>query len=348
MTFASPRAPIALDSILEDASDVHTLVRTGSPYYSVQRYVENLDQLRALSETGQRDTADDAAHTRPMAVAPWFRGDWCVPGSKPVPGVERFLNHPALHAAAHQLMNAAVVRPEQVYVNLNPPLPKVDAGHVDVPCFRGATRARLPIWLLQVMHKSELFTRWYVPTATAVCWFYTGEGGGFTYWPDGPDAPPRSRPCQTNTALVGDNDFMFHAVEAVGGSERDVPIGLSLEATLEATDDGYALKDRARDADGHVMDEVVTRKHYARDEVRLSVSWKALCFATERDARRYDANEDALDDPQILATFAADLQARGVTFEAPTDLSPGPALTAFTALLTRTYRRAPRVFAPRP
>jgi hypothetical protein len=203
------------------------------------------------------------------------------------------------------------------------------------------------VWLLQVMQKSELFTRWYVPTATAVCWFYDGEGGGFTYWPDGPDAPPRSRPCQSNTALMGDNDFMFHAVEAIGGGDRDVPMGLSLEATLAATADGYALNDRARDANGQLTPEVVTRKRYTRDEVRLSVSWKALCFTTEQDAQRYDAGEDALDDAQILATFAADLQARGVAFEAPLDLSPSPALAAFTALLTRTYRRAPRVFAPR-
>ncbi|MCA9574543.1 MAG: hypothetical protein KC668_03875 [Myxococcales bacterium] len=352
MTFAQPRPPIALDAVLDDPSDVHTLVRAGSPYWSVQRYVENLDQLRALSEAGQDEAGHDegtarsatATANKPMPVAPWFRGDWCVPGQPSVPGVARFLEHPALIDAARRLMDAAVVRPEHVYVNLNPPLPKVDPGHVDVPCFRGATRGRLPVWLLQVMHKSELFTRWYVPTATAVTWFYSGVGGGFTYWPDGPDAAPRSRPCMSNTALMGDNDYMFHAVEAIGGNDREVPMGLSLDATLRATDDGYVLEDRGRDATGALTDEVVERKRYRRDEVRLSVSWKALCFATERDAVRYDTGEEALDDGQILDTFVGDLRARGLSFETPPDLHSS---AAFTALLTRTYRRAPTVFAVR-
>jgi hypothetical protein len=353
MTFARPRKPLALEHVLDDPAEVHALVRAGSPYFSVQRYVENLDQLRALSEAGQddghgereaRDARAAATPPRPMIVAPWFRGDWCVPGQEPVAGVERFLEHPAFRAAAQQLMGAAVVRPQQVYVNLNPPLPKVDPGHVDVPCFRGATRGRLPVWLLQVMHKSELFARWYVPTATAVSWFYSGVGGGFTYWPDGPDAPPLSRPCLSNTALMGDNDFMFHAVEAIGGSERDVPTGLSLAATLRATDDGYVLEDRARDDAGQPTGALLERKRYTRDEVRLSVSWKALCFETERDAQRYDDGEDALDDEQILSAFVSDLRARGVAFEEPTCLTSSP---AFTALLTRTYRRAPRVFTAR-
>jgi hypothetical protein len=339
MTFAHPLPPIAIEHVLSDPGEVHTLIANGSPYYSVQRYVESLDQLRALSEAGQDDRR--APH-KPMLVAPWFRGDWCVPGRPHVPGVARFLEHPAFHSAAQQLFGAAVVRPEHVYVNLNPPLPKVDPGHVDVPCFRGATRARLPVWLLQVMHKSELFGAWYVPTATAVSWFYAGQGGGFTYWPDGPDAPPRSRPCMSNTALMGDNDHMFHAVEAVGGSDREVPMGLTLDATLRVTDEGYALEDRVRDAAGKPTGEVVTRKSYSRDEVRISVSWKALCFATEQDAARYDAGEDALTDERILQTFVDDLRARGASFEEPTDLHSSP---EFTALLTRTYRRAPRVFS---
>lgn len=336
MTFARPAPPIAIDHVLDDPHEVHTLIARGSPYYSVQRYVETLDQLRALSEAGQ-----DQPH-KPMLVAPWFRGDWCVPGQPAVPGVERFLEHPAFHTAAQQLFDAAVVRPEHVYVNLNPPLPKVDPGHVDVPSFRGATRARLPVWLLQVMHKSELFSAWYVPTATAVTWFYAGEGGGFMYWPDGPDAPPRSRPCMSNTALMGDNDHMFHAVEAVGGSNREVPMGLTLDATLRVTNQGYALEDRPRDAAGQPTGEVVTRKTYARDQVRISVSWKALCFHTAEDAARYDAGDDPLDDGRILQTFVDDLQQRGVSFDVPDTLHSSP---AFTSLLTRTYRRAPRVFA---
>jgi hypothetical protein len=270
-----------------------------------------------------------------MMVAPWFRGDWCVPGAAPLPGVERFLEHEALKESAARLMSAQVVRPQQVYVNLNPPLPKVDPGHVDVPAFRGAERDRYPIWLLQVMNKSGLFADWYVPTATAVAWFYRGEGGAFSYWPDGPDAAPKTRPCQNNTALVGDNDFMFHAVEAIGGEGREVPMGLTLDATLRATVTGYVLDDLGPEG------ERVERKRYTRDEVRLSVSWKALCFATPEDAARYDEGADALAEDAILTRFSDDLRARGVSFAAPTSLLDD---AAFTNVLTRTYRRAPTVF----
>ena len=52
MTFARPEPPIAIDRVLDDPSEVHTLIARGSPYYSVQRYVENLDQLRALLPIG--------------------------------------------------------------------------------------------------------------------------------------------------------------------------------------------------------------------------------------------------------------------------------------------------------
>ncbi len=47
--------------MLADPDEVFTLVERGSPYYSVQRYVQNLDELRALSEAGQAD-ADAEAH----------------------------------------------------------------------------------------------------------------------------------------------------------------------------------------------------------------------------------------------------------------------------------------------
>ena len=188
--------------------------------------------------------------------------------------MERFLEHPAFHTAAQQLFGAAVVRPEHVYVNLNPPLPKVDPGHVDVPCFRGATRGRLPVWLLQVMQKSELFTAWYVPTATAVAWFYAGEGGGFMYWPDGPDAPPLSRPCLSNTALMGDNDYMFHAVEAVGGSDREVPTGLTLDATLRAIPLRRIHRRQITDGQRHL--EMIRTQQCFFDRERASQ--KTLCI----------------------------------------------------------------------
>src|SRR5690606_31684076 len=117
----------------------------------------------------------------------WFRGDLAV-GAQRVEGVEALLEHPRLYEAARRVFPGAELAPQLVYVNLNPPMPQVDPGHTDVPCFRGVDRHRVPVWLLVTMLRSRLFERWYVPTVTAVSWYYQGPGGGFRYWPDGPDA----------------------------------------------------------------------------------------------------------------------------------------------------------------
>ena len=53
--------------------------------------------------------------------------------------------------------------------------------------------------------------------ATAVAWFYEGEDGGFEYWPDGPEQAPSLHEGRIfNTAIIGDNDRMFHRVRPTG------------------------------------------------------------------------------------------------------------------------------------
>jgi choline kinase len=80
---------------------------------------------------------------------------------------------------------------------------------------------------------------------------------------------------------------------------------------------------------------------------RLLQTDAELGVVVDRDWRRLwqERMDDPLDDARILQTFATDLRARGVSFEEPADLHSSP---AFTSLLTRTYRRAPSVFAVAP
>ena len=49
---------------------------------------------------------------------------------------------------------------------------------------------------------------------------------------------PRRLPPRTNTALVGDNDVMFHRVESVGGSDDEMVRGLTLDSQLAFAGDG--------------------------------------------------------------------------------------------------------------
>lgn len=322
----SCRTPVVLDRVFDDPDLVPRLVERGSPYWTVQRYLRNTSEMTSLSDAGRRADAD-----RPMLVAPWFRGDWAF--ERPlVPGVEAVLEEPRFAEAARRLFDAEVVVPQQVYVNLNPPMPQVDPGHLDVPTFRGVTRRDTPIWLLSVMLKSGLFERWYQPLATAVAWYYDGVGGGFRYWPDGPDAAPIDRPCASNTAVVGDNDRMFHCVLSIGASPTLVR-GLTLDSKLHV----QAGRARIEEA-GQVLAD-----HDAR-ALRVSVSWKALVFPSDAARAAYERGDDALTLDEVFRRFADDLARRGEDATVPEHPLED---RAFVDRLNRAYAYAPTVFRPR-
>ena len=302
MSFEQPRAPIVIDRVLPDPSIVRELLVRGAPYWTVQRYVKNLSEMAALSDAGKRGRKD-----RPMFIAPWFRGNWAY--DEPlVEGAEVFLGHRGFRDAAQRMFEGGIIVPQIVYVNLNPPIAQVDPGHVDIPAFRGIDRTCFPVWLLATMLKSGLFDHWYVPSVTAVAWYYEGEGGGFTYWPDGRDQSPVSRPCISNSAVVGDNDYMFHRVEAVGPDERTLPKGLTLNSQLCWSGGGW-----------EVVEQKEVRARYAFEEVRVSISWKAQVFATPEQQAFYHSHEDDLTLDAVVDAFLADLAAKGTPIAPPAD-----------------------------
>ena len=324
MSFDHPRAPIPIDRVLADPSPVRELLVRGAPYWTVQRYVKNTSEMASLSDAGTRGPGD-----RPMFIAPWFRGDWAY-GESLVDGAELFLEHEAFRSAAQTMFEGGVIVPQIVYVNLNPPIAQVDPGHVDIPAFRGIDRTRYPVWLLATMLKSGLFERWYVPSVTAVAWYYEGEGGGFTYWPDGPDRSPISRPCLSNSAVVGDNDYMFHRVEAVGPEERTVPTGLTLQSQLCWSGDAWEIVEQG---------DVLAR--YPFEDVRVSVSWKALVFTDAGEQALYENHEDDLTLDQAVEMLLADLATRGTPTERPADPLHD---RNFIEALNAAHRRAPSVW----
>ncbi len=324
MPLALPRAPLEVAPVFDDPSLIETLVKRGGPYFTVQRYVKNKEEMISL---GSRERVA----TRAMPIAPWFRGDWAF-DERRVEGVEAILHHPRFIESAKSLFGAAIVAPEIVYANLMTPMPRVDPGHIDVPSFRGFDRRERPIWLLMIMQKSGLFERWYVPVATAVAWYYEGEAGGFRFWPEGPDASPRRRPCQSNTALVGDNEHMFHAVERVGASESAILTGLSLDSELRWSDAAARFE---------VFEGEELLRSYPYEALRLSISWKARVFLDEAAERRALDHEDDLSAPEVLRVFLDDLGARGVEAEPPEDLETDP---AFMRVLNDAYAVNPSVF----
>jgi len=322
-----PRRPVFIESLFDDPGGVQALVARHAPYWPVQRYFASAEEQRALSDSSERPGATRGGG---LVVGPVFRGNWAY--DRPlVDGVTPLLEHAPLVDAARHVFDATLVRPQSMYVNLTLPMPCGDGGHTDIPAFRGVDRSTVPVWLLVTMGRSGLFERWRVRIATAVAWFYEGEGGGLTYWPDGPDETPATLPPRTNTALVGDNDVMFHRVESVGGSDDDMVRGLTLDSELAARSDGA----------WEVHDHGQVLGHWPASRVRVSLSWKALVFRDEHEARAFDEHTDDLTVATVLEVLTADLTARGVEVPASAEPLRDP---AFVAAASRAYHASPRVY----
>jgi hypothetical protein len=316
--------PIRFDRVLDDPGLVRRLVEANGPYYPVQRYIANAAEYRALSGSG-------AAR---MIVAPNFRGDWAY--DRPlIAGVEPLFGHAGFREAAARLFDAEIVEPFSVYANITWQLPfDQGAGHTDVPEFRGVNRTRYPTPLLTVMGHSRLFEAERIPIATAVAWFYDGDDGGFTYWPDGPDAPPAIHEGGIfNTALEADNERMFHRVRPVGDRRRGLPSGLTLDTRLERREG-----DRWAVVEG---DETIGEPTWP--ELRVSISWKARVFADGEALRAYREHTDDLTIDEVFRRFEADLARRGVAWPRSDDPVSDPAVME---VLGAAYVRAPTVFEP--
>jgi hypothetical protein len=315
--------PIFDDRVLEDPSLVRRLVERTAPHLPVQRYFANDAEYRASSASKDK---------KPMIVAPNFRGDWAY--DRPlVEGVEPLFAHPGFVRNAEKLFGTDRIRPFCVFANITWQLPfNQGDGHIDIPEFRGFDRTRYPTWLLSMMSHSRLFEDERIQIATAVAWFYEGQDGGFQYWPDGPDAPPRIHEGRIfNTAVTGDNEKMFHRVRPVGRRSDGFLMGMTLDTRLEHRGgDDWAIVEQ---------DEELATLDYG--QLRISVSWKARAFRSAEEEQRYTDHSADLGLDEVLARFYADLEARGVAFDRPADPLADP---AFTDLLSSVYLVTPTVF----
>ena len=266
-----------------------------------QRYDAAVNFVR----TGGRFGRKDADRGLMAARTNYFRETYAYGDEVAAPGIEMFMHHESLLGAARRLHGREVIEPAIGYANVLLPGQEL-ATHTDVPEFRGANRKIIPEWLLVVMHHAELFDRWRMPIATAVSYFGGGEGGELAYYPDGAAADAVTHSPRHNTAVVLDTDSVFHGVDRVLGDERELArIRPGMHLHFEG--DGRWT---VRDGDSVInSDNVISA--YDEDEIRLSLSWKAYCFAddAERDAWRTNTDDLALE--VILDTLVADLQRRG-------------------------------------
>jgi len=295
----APRPPILLDQAFDDPDAVLALVPRHAPYWPVMRYAAAAGELEAM--------VGDV----PYSVEPWFRGDWA--GDAPsVEGVDAVLENPIFVDAARRLFDAEIVSPRSVYVNLMAPMAYQATAHSDIPVFRGVDKPAYPVWLLHVMHRSRLFSAWRVEIATAVCWFYEGEGGEFEYWPGGPEEPPqRIEAPLSNRGIVGDNEQMFHRIAAIGGPGAPLLRGATVDSKLRRVASGNGA--------WQVVAEDRELIRYDASTLRISVSWKAEVFRDEEAARIRREGRDDLDLDRIVDLFMEALASVGDPGRRPTE-----------------------------
>jgi hypothetical protein len=303
---------VRLDPLFADPHVADDFERRGAAFGNYRLYAEHErieldigpgllprhDAVRNFLST--RVGADESAEAIGARTS-YFREEYAYGAELLLDGVEAMREHPGLRDAATAIHGRPVIEPAIVYANLFLPGQEL-AVHTDVPEFRGLNRKNVPQWLLVVMHHSGLFDAWRLPIATGIAYFGDAQGGDLVYWPDGPDGPASRLPATHNTAAVLDTDSVFHGVARVGADgEADLP-PLPMGASLGGTSDGRI---DLRDADGAVL------RTYRWEELRFSVSWKAYCFADERERTAWREHTDDLELEVALDVLIADLTARG-------------------------------------
>ncbi len=299
--YADP--PVLLRDVFDDPAAVVGLLERNAPYTPLGGWF--------------RPSNDDALATSPM----WFQNDWAH-ADFAVEGVELFTQHERFAEAARRFYGAEVVIPHTVYVNVMAAMAACGPAHTDNPVFRGRNRTNTPMMLLRSMLWCGLFDRWVIVQATSIWWMNDVEGGGFSYWPDGPDKVPQHYVGEmANTALVGDNHGMFHQVEPVGPFDEGTRL-VNASAELAPANDGTG--------DWAVRHEGVESYRAPLDAYRVSVLWKADIYSTEAERRRVEDDTLSLDD--VARIYNEDLTARGADLRVRSDRLDDPGL--LTALAT--------------
>lgn len=277
---------------------------------AVREIVENAGPYIALARTAKTE-AEEAATGRAAVpfVPPWFRRDLVTAGEVRVEGAELILHNPAfIDAALTVFPGTTIAEPTTVYVNVMAPTPFPFVPHVDIPVFRQANRGNCPVWLLHTMLRSGLFEDERLRLATAVAWFYDGDGGEFHYWPDGPEGEGHvESPPFDNVAVVADNERVFHGVGSLGDRTKAHPGSLTIDALLTHAGETWTI---------HDPDPVAT---HAAADIRITISWKAEVFTDEAERDAVRGADDELPIGSIVDRFVADLEDRGIDAPAPDD-----------------------------
>jgi hypothetical protein len=307
--------PVSPPRVLEDVyrDDQHgrimDVIRRNGPWPTIMaHHFDTVEELMATSNGGVPEnlglTLDDVATAH-------FRGILGEGSVSFFPELEDCYYNSGFLQHVRDYWGARYARPTLMLFNLCGPHRSGLNTHLDAVTFRGVRLESSPVWLQNVMGRSGLFTEYLVKMAQVITWWYRGENGTFTYWPEGPLGPPRrlDHPLW-NKGVVVQNEMMFHRGDPVGRpEERDVP-GVKHRSLL-----GYEPKrdDWAITTDGEVV------RRYRPEEMRLLVHWSAEVYSDMDEVKKNLDHSDDLTHDMVFDRLLADMRSKGVEVAEPSD-----------------------------
>lgn len=272
-------------------------------------HFDTVEELVATSNGGAAERVD---FTLDDIASAHFRGFFAENSVSYYPELhDCFYNERFLGMAKDYWGGAQYARPTMMLFNFCGPHHSGLNSHIDAVTFRGIRIENSPVWLQNVMGRSGLFTDHLVKMAQVITWWYLGENGTFTYWPDGPLGDPhRLEHPLWNKGVVVQNEAMFHRGDPVGHpDERDIT-GLKHRSLIayEADRDAWAVT-----TDGEVI------RRYRPHEMRLLVHWNAEVYTDLDEVKKNMDHSDDLTHDVVFERLLADMRSRGVQVAEPSD-----------------------------
>jgi hypothetical protein len=328
--------PVAPPRVLEDVyrEDQHDrmldVIRRHGPWPTITaHHFDTVEELVATTSGPMRDGEGPSLTLDDIATA-HFRGYFAQSSVSLYPELDDCFFNSAFLALARDYWGAEYAKPTMMLFNLCGPHHSGPSPHLDAVTFRGIRIENSPVWLQNVMGKSGLFTAHRVKMAQVITWWYRGENGTFTYWPDGPLGRPRrlDHPLWNRGVLV-ENEMMFHRGDPVGRpEERDIP-GLKHRSRVEYD---------ARDDRWVITTDQETIRTYRPDEMRLLVHWNAEVYMDRKELEQSMDHSDDLTHDMVFDRLLADLRSKGVAVDEPSDPLHD---SEFIRKLIATYTIAP-------
>jgi hypothetical protein len=270
-------------------------------------------------------TLDDIA-------APQFRGFYGQNSVCFYPEIHDCFYNAEFLEIAKDYWGAQYARPTLMLFNIAGPCPAggPPPAHLDAVTFRGVRFENAPVWLQNCMAKSGLFTDYIVKMAQVITWWYTGENGTFTYWPDGPFAQPKvlEHPLW-NKGVVVQNELMFHRGDPIGAFDSPAIANMKhlSEMAYEPRDDVW-----------QILTDGAPVHSYQPDEMRLLVHWNAEVYSDMAEVKKVMDHTDDLTIEEAIGRLLKDMRERGTKVAEPSDPLHDD---DFVRALMETYTIAP-------